>query len=215
LIQRGLCDKSKIIYHQSPVDSARSQKGGRLLFLPYGLLVGPVVLVLLAVSAEEHLLSVDEIAEELGLTFCGSLFARCDVLLGVIADAEHDVLELLRHVLDVLQGLIVSRPQVDIDDETIVGVSAFDVQQDDLCSVLHRDRLRSEVHIHATESLEVHGTDVVAVTVLGKFDVCHDCKYLRVKQIVLKRDGGIPHAYELGVGVERCTSSSHGYSKFF
>lgn len=164
---------SRLIESIESVESTNQREKGESVGLPDSLLfcigffclglIVPSVTVLVFVAVEEDFLPATEIGQELRLTFDNLLFARGEVLLGVVTHAEHDVLELLGKIVDKLHGAVVAREQVDIDSGAIVGVHAVDMQEDNLRTVAFHDA-RSEFDIGDTELLEVHLAVVINVT---------------------------------------------------
>lgn len=97
----------------------------------------------------------------------GVLFAGSDIDERLIADAEHEVTDLRREILQVSDSGVVARPQVNVDEARIGIVHTVEVQNGDDGIVLHLDLLEGEAHPGAAEKLEVLGSEVVDVIVLS------------------------------------------------
>lgn len=85
---------------------------------------------------------------------------------GLEADAEHEVADLRREVLQVRDRGIVAGPQVDVDDGRVGVVHAVQVEDRNDGVVLHGDLLEREGHANRTEKLEVLGGEVIDIVVL-------------------------------------------------
>ena len=156
-------------------------------------------------------LAVLEVGGHLGLGLVeDDFFSGLFIVTGMETDAELDVVECGREILEVLLRGIDTRPQLDIDLLTIVEAPAFHQSLDDGCS---GDRVLGEndfiLHVHAIQALEVQVGIEVLVGVLIEF---HNTVVFKSYELM---SGGSPQTYELGVGARRCTSRMNTYRVIF
>lgn len=79
---------------------------------------------------------------------------------GIIADAELDIVERLRHGLDVFVGSMIPGPQVYVHDDARGYLDTSDVDERDLL-ITNGDDLGRELNIYDVAGLEVHACYVI------------------------------------------------------
>lgn len=143
---------------------------------PKGL--GWLALVFPLVAGEDGLgVAVDE-GDPFRLAFDGDNLAGLQILAGVVADAEMDVVKALRKRLQVILRSLVAGPHVEVDDATcllrVVGMlNPAHVDENDILEAFLLELLEGELDILHSAGTEVQGSDIINIIVLSEIDISH------------------------------------------